>query len=202
PATHARRPRPGRRDPPAAPPRPAAATVAEPAEPSGTAEPVVVLARLMAEALGLTAVDRHADFFELGGDSIVSIRLVSLARKAGLTLTARQVFEAPTPARLAELAVPAAPAAGTAPAAVRPQDDGTGPLPLPPIAHWLAERGGPVDRIAQARLVLLPAGVLTADLATALQALLDRHAGLRQVQLRPGPPVVWGGNAPPGSGCA
>ncbi|MET9398881.1 amino acid adenylation domain-containing protein, partial [Kitasatospora sp. NPDC002965] len=177
----------------------AAATVAEPAEPSGTAEPAVVLARLMAEALGLTAVDRHADFFELGGDSIVSIRLVSLARKAGLTLTARQVFEAPTPARLAELAVPAAPAAGTAPAAVRPQDDGTGPLPLPPIAHWLAERGGPVDRIAQARLVLLPAGVRTADLATALQALLDRHAGLRQVLHRPDPGVWSAETAPRGS---
>ncbi|MEK2492611.1 amino acid adenylation domain-containing protein [Kitasatospora purpeofusca] len=162
-----------------------------PASNTPTDDPAARLAALMAEALGLTAVDPAADFFELGGDSLVAIRLVSLARKAGLTLTARQVFEAPTPAALAGAAVPA-PAADAAPRT--PADDAPGPLPLPPIAHWLAARGGPVDRIAQTRLLTLPPGVRPEHLTTALQALLDHHLGLRQLLHRPAP-GVWAAEA-------
>ncbi|MFJ8433818.1 amino acid adenylation domain-containing protein [Kitasatospora sp. NPDC094019] len=151
------------------------------------ADPAARLAALMAEALGLPAVDPGADFFELGGDSLVAIRLVSLARRAGLTLTARQVFEAPTPAALAGTAVPAPAAAAARPG---PADDAPGALPLPPIAHWLAARGGPVDRIAQTRLLTLPPGLRPEHLTTALQALLDHHLGLRQRLHRPAP-GVW-----------
>ncbi|MFH0518630.1 amino acid adenylation domain-containing protein [Streptomyces sp. M41] len=150
-----------------------------------------VLARLMAEVLGLPRVGADDNFFELGGDSIVSIRLVSLARKAGVTLTARQVFGHPTPAGLAAVVAPREAAGET-----RPADVGTGPLVLPPVAHWLASRGGPYERFCQARLVRLPAGVRGTDLATALQAVLDRHDGLRQVLTvtRPG---LWSAKVQP-----
>ncbi|MFD5650508.1 condensation domain-containing protein, partial [Streptomyces sp. NPDC127039] len=150
-----------------------------------------VIARLMAEVLGLPRVGAEDNFFELGGDSIVSIRLVSLARKAGLTLTARQVFERPTPAGLAAAVTPT-----KAQSDPRPRDTPTGPLVLPPVAHWLAARGGPFERFCQARLVRLPAGVRGADLQTALQAVLDRHDGLRQVLTvtRPG---LWSAEVRP-----
>ncbi|KJS51451.1 hypothetical protein VM98_37115, partial [Streptomyces rubellomurinus subsp. indigoferus] len=46
-----------------------------------------VLCGLFAELLGLVAVGVHDSFFDLGGDSIVSIQLVSRARKAGLVIT-------------------------------------------------------------------------------------------------------------------
>ncbi|KJS51020.1 hypothetical protein VM98_39450, partial [Streptomyces rubellomurinus subsp. indigoferus] len=46
-----------------------------------------VLCGLFAELLGLAAVGVHDSFFDLGGDSIVSIQLVSRARKAGLVIT-------------------------------------------------------------------------------------------------------------------
>ncbi|MEV0194648.1 amino acid adenylation domain-containing protein [Kitasatospora purpeofusca] len=177
-----------------APPAPEAPPSPEAPEPVASApadDPAARLAALMAEALGLPAVDPGADFFELGGDSLVAIRLVSLARRAGLTLTARQVFEAPTPAALAGAAVPA-PAADTAPST--PADDTPGALPLPPIAHWLAARGGPVDRIAQTRLLTLPPGVRPEHLTTALQALLDHHLGLRQLLHRPAP-GLWAAEA-------
>ncbi|MFJ8045501.1 amino acid adenylation domain-containing protein [Kitasatospora sp. NPDC096147] len=163
-------------------------------QPALSADPVALIAALMAEAIGLPAVPPDGNFFELGGDSIVSIRLVSLARRAGITLTARQVFQHATPAALAAAAeLGPLPATGTAAA---PPDDGVGDLPLPPIAHWFAERGGPVDRFAQARLLRLPPGARYAELVTALQAVLDRHAGLRQ-RLTIARPGVWSAETGP-----
>ncbi|MYS07251.1 hypothetical protein GTW71_12565, partial [Streptomyces sp. SID6041] len=71
-----------------------------------------------------------------------------------------------------------------------------GPLVLPPVARWFAERGGPFRRFCQARLVVVPAGVRRADLVTALQAVFDLHDGLRQVLTvtRPG---VWSAEVAP-----
>ena len=51
---------------------------------------------LFAEVLGLERVGIDDNFFELGGDSIVAIQLVSRARKAGLVITPRAVFQHPT----------------------------------------------------------------------------------------------------------
>ncbi|MFF6883865.1 amino acid adenylation domain-containing protein [Streptomyces sp. NPDC012421] len=178
------------------PPEPRRATPAAATPAVASETPAGLLARLMAEVLELPEVGPEENFFELGGDSIVSIRYVSEARKAGFTVTARQVFQHPTPAGLAAVAAPAAPA-GTAPE--RPAERATGPLVLPPVARWFAARGGAYRRFCQARLVLLPAGVRPADLETALQAVLDRHDGLRQV-LTVARPGVWSAEiAPAGS---
>jgi aryl carrier-like protein len=71
----------------------------------------VIMAELWAEVLGFTPTeDRptigiHDNFFELGGDSILSIQVIARASQAGLQLTPRQLFEQPTIARLAALAV-------------------------------------------------------------------------------------------------
>jgi len=46
------------------------------------------------------------NFFELGGDSIVSIQAVSRARKAGLSISPKDVFSHPTIAELATVAQP------------------------------------------------------------------------------------------------
>ncbi|PPJ19544.1 non-ribosomal peptide synthetase, partial [Nocardia nova] len=62
-----------------------------------------LIAKLFAEVLHLDTVYADSNFFTLGGDSIVSMRLVALARSAGLTLTPRDVFEAKTVAALAEM---------------------------------------------------------------------------------------------------
>ncbi|MFB7907414.1 amino acid adenylation domain-containing protein [Kitasatospora sp. NPDC056076] len=63
-----------------------------------------ILCELLAEVLGTPTVGIDEDFFTLGGDSIRSIQLVSRARKAGLTLTTRDVFTHKTAAALARLA--------------------------------------------------------------------------------------------------
>ncbi|MEV0299040.1 amino acid adenylation domain-containing protein [Nocardia sp. NPDC050710] len=63
-----------------------------------------VMARLFADVLHLDSVSAESNFFTLGGDSIVSMRLVALAKSAGLEITPRNVFEGKTVAALAAVA--------------------------------------------------------------------------------------------------
>ncbi len=60
-----------------------------------------LLAGIWADVLGRDAVAVTDNFFELGGDSILSIRIIARAHEAGLTISPRQFFEAPTVAELA-----------------------------------------------------------------------------------------------------
>ncbi|WP_449065768.1 thioesterase domain-containing protein, partial [Planomonospora algeriensis] len=59
------------------------------------------LCRLFAEALGLDRVGADGGFFDLGGDSIAVLRLVSRARSEGLEISPREVFARQTPEALA-----------------------------------------------------------------------------------------------------
>ena len=54
------------------------------------------LAAIWQAVLGLEQVGRQDNFFELGGDSIISIQAVSRARRAGLRLQPRDLFQQPT----------------------------------------------------------------------------------------------------------
>ncbi|MFC5286678.1 amino acid adenylation domain-containing protein [Actinokineospora guangxiensis] len=132
-----------------------------------------VLAGLVAEVLGLPSVGVHDGFFALGGDSIVSIQLVSKARKAGLLFTARDVFQHKTVAALAAVATEAGVARMEADGA------GIGELAPTPVMHWLRELGGPLGRFSQAALVTTPATLSAGSLAEVLRAVLDRHDMLR-----------------------
>src|SRR6266508_670310 len=132
-----------------------------------------VLCSLFAEVLGVAGVGIEDNFFALGGDSIVSIQLVSRARKAGLVITPRAVFEHQTVAGLAGVATLIEEAAAPLP------DIATGGVVATPIMRWLLERGGRIDRFNQAMLLQVPAAVGEDHLICALQAVLDHHDALR-----------------------
>ncbi|MCX5001327.1 non-ribosomal peptide synthase/polyketide synthase [Streptomyces sp. NBC_00638] len=68
------------------------------------------LTEIFAAVLKLDEVGIDDDFFMLGGDSISSIGVSSRARRAGLELNPRDVFEHRTPAALASTALTAGPA--------------------------------------------------------------------------------------------
>ncbi|MFJ4775268.1 amino acid adenylation domain-containing protein [Streptomyces sp. NPDC088762] len=150
-----------------------------------------IICAVLAEVLGLPEVGVDDSFFALGGDSISSIQVVSRARRAGLVVTARDVFKHRTPAAIAA-ASRLAEAAPTAAAAVL--DDGTGEIEPTPIfdrlREQLSELPDATREFAQYIAVNAPAGLTPAVLEPALQAVLDRHDALR-LKLTSPVPGLW-----------
>lgn len=62
-----------------------------------------MLAETWAIVLGLDRVGIHDNFFDLGGDSVLAIQVISKASQAGISHTLRQLFEFPTVAELVSM---------------------------------------------------------------------------------------------------
>jgi aryl carrier-like protein len=63
-----------------------------------------VIAEIWQEILGVPQLGVQDNFFDLGGDSMISLQFIAKAKKAGLRFTNRQVFEHQTIAELAAVA--------------------------------------------------------------------------------------------------
>ncbi|GAA2704282.1 hypothetical protein Apa02nite_067240 [Actinoplanes palleronii] len=148
-------------------------------------ETEAIITGAYADVLGVDRVGVDDDFFVVGGDSLRSIQVVARARARGLELTAREIFECRTAARLAEVA---AARQDCAPATVT--DVGVGPMPLPPVALQVFEHGGGTDRFAMALVLELPAGIDASGLAATLDAVFDRHDLLRAQLVRDDEPFL------------
>src|SRR5246500_147123 len=111
-----------------------------------------VLAGIYAQVLGLERVGVDESFFDLGGDSILSMQVVARARAAGLMCRPRDIFVEQTVARLAQVA-------GITDGAVGVVDEGIGDVVATPIMRWLRCVDGPVDQFNQTMVVQAPAGV-------------------------------------------
>jgi amino acid adenylation domain-containing protein/non-ribosomal peptide synthase protein (TIGR01720 family) len=140
-----------------------------------------ILAGIYAQVLGLERVGVDESFFELGGDSILSMQVVARARAAGVVCRPRDVFIEQTVDRLARVARPA-PFAHLIQAVTGVGshfDQGVEKVVPTPIMRWLYEVEGPADQFNQTLVLQAPAGVTEADVVVLLQAVLDRHAMLR-----------------------
>ncbi|MGY0056176.1 amino acid adenylation domain-containing protein [Streptomyces sp. LZ34] len=156
-----------------------------------------VLCKLFAEVLGVPRVGIDDGFFDLGGDSIVSIQLVARARAAGLVFTPRDVFERKTVEALARIATEpglndTGPHAGSG-----TPDSGVGSVVLTPVMHRLYELGGRVDRFSQGVLLQAPPGLGMEHLTTAIQTVLDHHDALRARLTTPSDTTTWELQIPP-----
>jgi amino acid adenylation domain-containing protein/non-ribosomal peptide synthase protein (TIGR01720 family) len=130
-----------------------------------------ILAAIWAEVLGLERVGRQDHFFELGGDSIVALQVVSRARQKGLGLTPKDLFQQQTLMQLAGVA-------RTVAAPLADQGLVTGTAPLLPIQTRLLAREG-LAPCNQFLLLELAEPLPPAQLEQALQALTKHHDALR-----------------------
>ncbi|KAA0017985.1 non-ribosomal peptide synthase/polyketide synthase, partial [Antrihabitans cavernicola] len=135
------------------------------------------IAAVFAEVLGVERVGVDDSFFALGGDSIVSIQLVSRAKARGVVFSPRNVFEQRTVAGLAAIAATAKAAAPVVLEELR--GGGVGDMPLPPVVRFMAERGGSYDRFNQTITIELPMEIDRAGVVNTLTAVVDRHDMLR-----------------------
>src|SRR5581483_6068271 len=135
------------------------------------------------ETLGVERVGAHDDFFELGGNSLQAMRLMSRAREAlGLAIPLRQLFDTPTIAGLADAVARARFAAdddaGGRLHAITPREDPRS-WPLSETQRYTLDRANPVSA------TVLYAGALDADaLQHGFAEVARRHEVLRAVFTR------------------
>nr|WP_109525351.1 non-ribosomal peptide synthetase [Nocardia aurea] len=149
-------------------------TTTETREPIGDVE--ARISELFAQVLGLEQVGVDDSFFSVGGDSILSIQLVSRAKAAGIVFSPRDVFEQRTVAGLARVAVNAA---DNAPVVLDElAGAGIGDVPLTPVlSAYLAH--GSFGRFFQSMVLGLPEEIDTDGLLATIAAVLDHHDVLR-----------------------
>jgi amino acid adenylation domain-containing protein/non-ribosomal peptide synthase protein (TIGR01720 family) len=156
-------------------------------EPSTEAERV--LCGVFAEVLGLERVGVGDSFFELGGDSISSMQVASRARRYGISLNPRQVFEHRTPERLAQAVAESAPPEGDRSAMA----GGVGEVAWTPVMRMLGD-GVVGAGFAQWVVVGAPADLTERALLAGLAAVVDTHDMVRArvVDGEDGPRLVVG----------
>ena len=132
-----------------------------------------ILAQIWSQVLRVEQVGIHNNFFELGGDSILTILIITRARQAGLQLTPKQVFTHQTIAELAAVA-------GKIRETQIEQGLVTGAVPLTPIQKRFFEQNSPEKHhYNQSFLLSVPSDLKLELLEQAWQQLLVHHDALR-----------------------
>ncbi|MFP5263078.1 MAG: amino acid adenylation domain-containing protein [Blastocatellia bacterium] len=132
-----------------------------------------ILVNIWSQVLGVEKVGVHDNFFALGGDSVLSIRVMAVANKSGLQLIPRHLFQHQTIAELAALD-------GAAQAPVAEQGTVTGDVPFTPVQSlfFLREPANP-HHWNLARLLKVQWPLEPALLRQAIRYLLIHHDALR-----------------------
>ena len=132
-----------------------------------------LLANIWLQVLNLESVGVFDNFFDLGGDSIISVQVISRAKQAGVRLTTKQLFKHQTIAGLAAVA-------DTKPTVQTEQGLVTGAVPLTPIQRWFFERNIPDVHHWNLSMLLEVREALDASLLEkAVGQLLLHHDALR-----------------------
>lgn len=132
------------------------------------------LAAIWQAVLKLDRIGRDDNYFELGGDSILSIQIVSRARREEIELNPRDLFDHQTIAELAEAAEKRTPQLSSA-------DDSAieGVAPLTPIQNWFFSRDLPnPNHWNQAFLFELTQPLKPARVEAAVRKLVELHPAL------------------------
>ncbi|WP_082542301.1 MULTISPECIES: hybrid non-ribosomal peptide synthetase/type I polyketide synthase [unclassified Rhizobacter] len=144
------------------------------------------LATLWTELLGIAPIGVHDNLFELGGDSLLAIRLLSRVRQAqGVELHPALFFKTPTVAALAQAVrdrAPAAQAPAAAPDAIARQAGAVAPMSPAQQGQWFLWQLDPDSTAYHVGGGLGLSGVLDVNaLRQAIGELVQQHDGLRTV---------------------
>ncbi|AOX02677.1 hypothetical protein BJP34_27440 [Moorena producens PAL-8-15-08-1] len=132
-----------------------------------------ILTNLWQELLGKDKVSIHDNFFEIGGDSILSILVVSRAKNAGIQITPQQLFLHQTIAELARVAT-------TGVSINAQQGLVTGVAPLTPIQKsFFAQNKQEPHHYNQSVLLEIPNHLDPEFIKIAIGKLLEHHDALR-----------------------
>ncbi|MFP5265511.1 MAG: amino acid adenylation domain-containing protein [Blastocatellia bacterium] len=132
-----------------------------------------LLVKIWSQVLGVQQVGIHDNFFQLGGDSILSIQVIAKANQAGLNLTPKQLFQYQTIAEIASVS-------NNAGRTDAEQGLVTGAIPLTPVQRWFFEKKliAP-HHFNQAAMLEAAEEINHAALEEALRRLIDHHDALR-----------------------
>jgi amino acid adenylation domain-containing protein/non-ribosomal peptide synthase protein (TIGR01720 family) len=133
------------------------------------------LAEVWKDMFGKEQIGIHANFFELGGDSIITIQLVSRVKQLGLEVSARDIFQHQS---IAELSSVIATRKTMVSSAERGALDGR--CGLLPIQQWYFDRNPlQVSHYNQHIMLLIDKAVTPGVLKTVRFALVSHHDALR-----------------------
>lgn len=135
----------------------------------------ITLCRIWESLLNVTPIGITHDFFQLGGDSITSIQLISTLRYAGIHCSIKDIFQYRTIERLAEQIKTKTRTSS------QPAEQGilSGSFNLLPIQHWFFEQDFSMpSHWNQAFLVRVPV-LSRSRLSTILPLLINQHDMLR-----------------------
>lgn len=132
------------------------------------------LAAIWNEVLPVDRIGRNDNFFNLGGDSIKAIQVISRCMEAGLSLDIGDIFEFPTIAQLAALVKVTRRNENYLPV--------EGNAPLTAIQKWFFRDSGISEQhFNQSVCLKLKVALSSEIIQTALQALFAHHDALRSV---------------------
>jgi phthiocerol/phenolphthiocerol synthesis type-I polyketide synthase E len=134
------------------------------------------LQRIWAQCLGVGSIDRNANFFELGGDSLIAISVAMTAANEGLDFTPQDLYENQTVAALAKTLVARYSAGGLA----RQSANDVEHPPVPPnIEHFLEHGLREVGRWRIPLILRLRQDLHIDDIRSVLTAVTNHHDALR-----------------------
>ncbi|OBG80574.1 polyketide synthase [Mycobacterium sp. E3298] len=153
----------------------AAANSADPSTNGHQSHTEATLRQIWMQCLGLNSIGRNDNFFDLGGDSLISIGIATNAGNAGLDVTPQDLYGNPTLATLAAH-VDAKYAAGSL---AKAPDAASRPAVPPNVAQFLESGVRRAGRWRVPLILRLDPTVSLDDIRAVLTAVTNHHDALR-----------------------
>lgn len=142
---------------------------------NGESQTETTLRRIWEQCMGVSSIDRNANFFDMGGDSLMAISIAMSAANEGLSITPQDLYEYPTLAALTAAVDASFAASGLAKA---PVTDAHPAVP-PNIAYFLDRGLRDTGHWRVPMILRLDPKIGSEDVRAVLTAVANHHDALR-----------------------